>query len=54
MSDTVFRCSLCGWSAVLDPTEVSYNQRCHECQTGRLLRVERPTDNEWNEGVGLA
>ena len=49
MSETIYRCSLgCGWSGVLDPTEVAWNSRCPTCTTGRPIRVYRPTDDEWN------
>ncbi len=52
--DTIFRCSFCGWNAVLAESDVTHDSRCHACQTGRLLRVDRPTEDEWDEGVGLA
>ncbi len=52
--DTIFRCTFCGWNAVLSETEVLNDARCHECLTGRLIRVYRPSEDEWNEGRGLA
>ena len=49
MSDIMYRCSFCGWCAVLAPSDVAQDARCWECTTGRLVVDHHPSESDWNE-----
>ena len=51
MTEHLYRCTFCGHAALLAPSEVGQDARCHRCTTGRLVAVPHPSEGEWADAL---